>query len=98
MPSPERGALVVFAIIIAVSVLAIVIAIAAAVVQRRTPADERAGSDVDPLFITGITLIATSVALVIMLGPLMYGMMAIGFIVMAIGAGRMRRERSQRRG
>ncbi len=88
----------ILAIIIAVGVLALVIALAAALVLRRTQPDERPSSDVDPLFTSGITLAATSVALVITLGPLMYGMMALGFTFMAIGANRMRRDRSQRRG
>ena len=68
----------ILAIIIALGVLALVTVLATAVVLRRTQLDERPSSDVDPLFIPGITLTGTSAALVITLGPAMYGMMALG--------------------
>jgi uncharacterized membrane protein YidH (DUF202 family) len=96
MTSPEKGAPVILTIIIAVGVFAIAMAVTRAL--RHSTPHERSSSETDPLYTTGVTLTVTSVALVILLGPVMYAMMALGFIFMAIGARRMRRDRSRLRG
>lgn len=72
---------------ITIGVIAVLSLIAAVVVRRRSsePID-----DVDPLFSTGTVLAGAGVALALTIGPVMYGMMAIGLIIMAVGAHRTR--------
>ena len=68
-----------------------VLALLLVVVALRRRGEQVDGiDDVDPLFTTGIVLAGAGVALATTLGPFMYGVMAIGLIVMAIGANRTR--------
>jgi hypothetical protein len=70
-----------------VAVLALLVIVVAV---RRRGEQVDGIDDVDPLFTTGIVLTGAGVALATTLGPLMYGMMTIGLIVMAVGANRTR--------
>ncbi len=81
-------------ILLASGVLALIVTIVAVVGRRRIPVDRRAGDELDPLLATGISLSGMGVVLALTLGPLMYGMMAIGLVLIGVGANRMRQKRN----
>jgi hypothetical protein len=70
------------------TLLALVIAITAVGgdVQRR----RSDGEAVDPLFTTGIAISGAGVTLALTIGPFMYVMLAVGLVIMFVGARRSR--------
>lgn len=81
-----------------VAVAVLVGALLVALVRTPAPSRREAGEDADPLFSTGIVITGTGVVLGSTIGPVMYGVMAAGLVMMAFGAHRSRRHRHHPRG
>ncbi len=75
---------------VAVGAAAIVLLVVIAVQRRRSASDGGTPGDVDRLFTMGIVVAGAGAALALTLGGVMYGVMAVGLIVMGIGANRTR--------
>lgn len=84
-----------YAIVVIVGALVMLIAVVARVARKSVrsplPVDE-----IDPLFSIGVVFTGAGVATASTLGPVMYGVMTLGLLMMAIGANRSG-HRGQRR-
>ncbi len=75
---------------ITLGLVAVLALVAAMLVRRHSPDDARV-EEVDPLFPAGIAISGAGVALATTIGSFMYGVMAVGLVMMAVGAHRTRR-------
>lgn len=73
-----------------IALAALVVVVLGLVLALGDDSIDRSLDDVDPLFPTGIAIAGAGVALSVTIGAFMFALLAVGLIVMAVGATRSR--------